>query len=562
LVRSIWRFFLGLAAALLLSAYALTALGQGTGYNIGPVSVSGSVGFSSELYSVSGIQARRPWGAGRIFANAAASAYGLRYNLDLNISTEESSLRQQFNQIGLQVSYKWMSVAAGDVRPNFSQYSLNGVNVRGGLIEATPGPVLFSLTAGRSQRAIKPGADDPFVRPVYDRWLYAGRVGYRHSGNAHVQLITTYVNDSESSLGPGLDLAAAENATISTLFGLQLLERRLGIDGTATWSAYTSDTRIGSGTGGSLPGLFAPLMTERPGTSNDYAGRLSVRYSEGGYSVLTSYERVQPGFISLGLPHTRSDQETWSVRPQGFFMDRKLRLGLDYGQSRNNLLDNLTSTTRRQNMGLTTQSRISEKLTLSTAYRLLVNRIIPESPVSTVSMRQTTHNITISPSYNWRSGQTTHGMLLSTNLQLFDMRRTAQTVTTTSDFTNIVTTASYSLTLPSGLSISPAANLLFSLSDETDITSVGLNVSASQSFLDRLVTLGVNAGYTSNETRFKGVITRDPLSTQQFTMNVNAGYRLPFGDYLRLSVRGLHNAGGTGVDFSELQAVLQITHQF
>lgn len=536
------------------------------GYEAGPIQIQGSAGFSSELYGVRGIDARRPAGSGRIFARVTAEGLGFRYGIDLNLSTEQSVFRQNLNQVGLNFSYEWIRFAAGDVRPVYSPFSLNGVNVRGASIEATPGNWLVSFAGGRSQRAIKPTEERPFLSPVFDQWLYAGKAGYISSSSDYIHFIGTYAQDAVSSLTSDLrsqfDLIPAENSTLTADLGKSLFENRLSVDGTFTWSAHSGDSRRLPDERRSLPVVFSLFMDERSGTFSDYAGRLNIRYNETSFNINTSYERVQPGFVSLGLPYIRNDQEHIRIRPQFFLKDRRVRIGLDYGQTRNNLAGHLLNTNYRNQAGINTQTRFSEQFSVSADYRFLLNRTMPRNDDSGFDMRQITHNISLSPSYNWKHGDVSHNVLITANMQLFDMDRRGQDGAVNSDFTNLSTSFNYDVTLASGLSLSPGATWLISRSDQSDLDTWRTQMSVSHDFYDRLITIAITTSYTHNTMSFTGELERPDMVSEQFSINLNAGYRLPIGDYLRLNIRGLHNSRSSQSSFSELQATLQLNHRF
>lgn len=538
----------------------------GQGYSLGPIQVQGSAGFSTELYGVQGIDARRPWGSGRIFSRITAEGLGFRYGLDLNLSTEQSSIRQNLNQVGLNASYGWLTVAAGDVRPVFSDYSLNGLVVRGSSVEARPGNWIFSTTGGRTQRTIRPTEDSPNLTPVFARWIYGARIGYNPTASNYLHVAGTYGRDASGSLDEGIsrrfNLRPAENSTLSTAFGKAFFENRFNMDGTLTWSVHNGNFQSNPQQSTPGTGSVTPFVDQGLGTYSDYAGRIQFRYSESRYNVSTTYERVQPGFISMGLPFIRNDQEQIQVRPQVYFMNRRVRLGLEYLQARNNLSGQLLSTNYRNISGFNTQTRITGQLSLSGGYRLLLNRIVPQDDSSTVDMRQITHNINLTPTYNWVRGAISHNLQLSSNVQFFEMERNASDQTIRNDFTNLTTTINYTISLQSGLSISPGVTHLISRSDLNNLDAWRSQVSISKDFRDRLITMAVTGSYTNNRSSFGSEVDRSSVLSEQFSMNINAGYRLPFGDYLRLNLRGLRNSTNSGVSFSEIQGTLQLTHRF
>lgn len=529
----------------------------GSGYTLGPLSFTGSAGFVSEAYAVKGINNRREPASGRFFATATASAFGISYGLNLDLSTEGSEFRQSLNRFGLDASYKWIKAAAGDVQPSFSPYSVSGINVRGALIELTPGRFMFSAAAGRTQRAVTPDAERPFLRPSYEQWLYSGKFGYEFSGGSSIGFTGMYANDDPSSLGAGNDLSPRENANLSTTVELHALDGRITFEGTGTLSAFNEDTRLIGTQTGSMPVMLRPFIDERAGVSSDYAGQFDIAYRGEAFSIRTGYERIQPGFRSLGLPYIRSDRESISFAPQVQLWDRKIRITLDYSRSRNNLLDNLTSTTLRNRYGLNTLIRLEGGVVINTSYRLMVNQTDPHDPLLAADVRQISHSFMLAPTKSWTDGSTSHNASLSTSVQLFDMQRQFRQNTSGSSFSNVTATGLYTLTMASGLLLNPSVSWLRSNSMNTTTSSVSVTMGAGYPLFDGKLNLGANTRFTHNNSR----AGMGDFTTRQLQLNINAGYRLPFGDTLRLNIRGLSN-NGRGTQFSEIQATLQLTHRF
>ncbi|GJQ20999.1 MAG: hypothetical protein HBSIN02_13540 [Bacteroidia bacterium] len=529
-------------------------------YSLGPLTMTGSVGFSSEAYTASGIAARRPPASARLFANASASAFGMSYGLQANLTTEGSEFRQSMSQIGLDVSYEWIHVTLGDVRPSLSRFSVEGISLRGALVELTPGSLLFSAAAGQSQRAVQPDSTDPYRKPAYDRSLYAVKMGYGSLSEWFVHLIGVYAHDDRSSLPPGTDVAPQENFNASTSFGSKLLENRLSLEGTVTLSTLSEDTRLPEIDRTTTPVIFSPFIKERGGNRTDYAARINAQYSEKGYGVQTFYERIQPGFASLGLATTRSDQESFGIRPHATFLDQHARVTLDFSQSRNNLLNNLASTSTRRNFGVLSMLRISKEMSLNASYRLLTYEINPRNGGSAIPLDQTSHAVTLVPTLSWVSDRTSHTASLTTSIQTSSVERGGP-LPQSSGTSTVTNSALYTISYPSGLNLHTTANVLLSDAGPTENTSFGVSAGAGYPFFERALVAGLVLGVTENRSTTSAGGSTNATSTTQWVLNVNAAYRLWFGDVLRFTMRALSSRAGGGRSFRELQANLELTRQ-
>lgn len=483
----------------------------------------------------------------------------MSYGLDMILSTEGSELRQSMSQLGVNMQYQWVSVAAGDVHPSFSRFSLDGINVRGGLVELTPGPFLFAVTAGQTQRAVQPSQGDLFSQPAFSRILYGIKIGYGNLAESFIHLIGVVARDNPSSLPDTVSLTPVENASFSPVFGIKLLENRLSVDGTVTVSSFTDNVRAPEGGGSEIPFMLKPFMTERTSTRTDYAGRINVHFTEGAYSIQTSYERVQPGFVSLGLSTTRSDQEQFSIRPQITFWQRRARVAVDYSQSRNNLLKNLSSTGTRRQIGLNAMTRVSDSFTVNGSYRMLLYSLDPAPGSPTVAMKQVSQNITLSPTLAWQEGIRSHTASVTAMYQIFDSERAGSAG---SGYTNFSGTVLYTLAFESGLSLNSTVHILSGSAETTENSSLGLQLGAAYPFLERTLTVGVNGGFTHNTSSVTAPGNSSETTNDQLSLIINAAYKLWFGDTIRFSVRGLSSSISSGQSFSELSATLELSHQF
>lgn len=533
--------------------------------------VSGSVGFMGETYGANGIAGRRPGARSEVFADLSFSLLGLDSGLDVLYSTESNSLRQSMNRISFSWGWTWGRIEAGTVSPSYSQYSLNGATLRGGALQLTPGPFDMAFSAGRSQRAVSPSQSEGFRRAAFERWLYAARLGVGSEQHSHFHLIGTLARDRRSSLDAPGDTRPSENLTLTPDIGVSLFDGRVQLQTEATVSAFTRDTRT-QALDLDAPGtdLLTTFYTPRVGSRVDYAGTSRLQVDLTTFQFDASYERVQPGFRSLGLGRVRSDQEVIRLNPRVRLFDRRLSVGVNLQRVRNNLLDQRLSTRRQRQIGANVQARLTRRFTVSGSYMRMVNEHQPASnaPASGSSLGQelerrfVTHAATLSPSVSFQSGSLTHSLSLSGSYQLFDDRpRRPQGQAFDASSNNLTTTASYALTFPSGLSLSLSGNVLRNNTADALTTAFGSNASVGYAFLDRTLQLNLNAGWSENRTRSD---TGRDRWMRQLLLNGTASYHLPFGDTVRLMVRGLSNRSleGRGTSFREGRATLRYSHQF
>ena len=165
------------------------------------VTISGELGAYGELYSISGQEKRRPSSTGRIFFRPVLNLFGLlQIPFDFLISTEGSSARQSINQFGLNPKWGWGSAHIGDFNEDYSQLILNGIKIRGGGVNLTPGIFRLSAATGFTQRSVPGGAQDG----SFKRFLFAAKLGIGKENNSFFDLIFLKAKDDINSLEQGI----------------------------------------------------------------------------------------------------------------------------------------------------------------------------------------------------------------------------------------------------------------------------------------------------------------------------------------------------------------------
>jgi hypothetical protein len=373
----------------------------------------------------------------------------------------------------------------------------------------------------------------------------------------------------ESSLSQFGDARPSENLTITPDVGIALFDGKVKLQTEATISAFTRDTRTEEiDPGAAVPSFLTNLYAPRVGTRVDYAGTSQLQLDLNTFTLDATYERVQPGFRSLGLGRIRSDQEVIRINPRLELLDRRLSIGLDLKRVRNNLLDQRLATRRQRQIGGNVRARLAQGITVSGSYTRMVNEHKSEAGTALsrrLERRFVTHTATLSPSVTFQSGTTTHTVSVSSNFQQFNdqpnLGGTPGQQRFDASSTNLTTTASYALSFPSGLSLSLSGNYLRNDSEQATSTAYGSSATVGYAFLDRALQVNINAGWSENRNRTARASDR---WTRQFRLNGNASYDLPFGDTVRLTVRGLSNRSleGRATSFQEGRMTLRYSHDF
>ena len=506
----------------------------------------------------------------------------MRYNLDFLLSTEDDRIRQSQNRFALKASNSTWTGTVGFFSPSFNKYGIHGSTLRGGNVSYAPGKFQADFMIGQSQRAIDTGIGAVIRRPAFRRNVVAARVGMGRKDTNHFFVSGLMARDKSSSLESQLLATPAENVLVTPQFGLFLLENRLALEGELTASAFSGDTRASRTSGGITPS-FLGLFTPRVGSRFDYASSFSARYTHVDFSesigsvldriqVLTSYERVDPGFVSLGRPYTRSDQSIFKFYPQFSLLEKRLRFGMEVTSRRNNLDQTRSATLRRNQIRFSSQAQISPELFVHAGYLWFVNKnepVLDDPTTSFLRQRFVTQSFTLSPVLTRQINGLTHRFTLTLALQSLKdkLPPVAEDIPTSINFNNSNISLSHAVILSSGLALNTTLSTIQSNSAFTDVKATGLQSGVNYSFLNRKLSIGLIGGFSRTTLDIQPfTLEEDELvereQSTQWTFTLNSTYRFTSRDIVRLMVRGLTTNQPVSGNFRELQSMLRIEHRF
>ncbi len=556
---------------------ASTVMGQGRSFwddtDLDTFRAGGSIGLTASAYSVDGIENRRAPGMIETNANVNFNMFGLRSGITMNYSTDDSRFRQNMNTFSYDATWRWINIQAGDVNMRFSQYGLNGAVMRGGYLKLDPGNFLLELTGGRSKRAVRPSLESGFRRPAFEQWAGAMKIGYGSTSRSYFHLSTFYARDEKDSIGGGeIEIDPRENLSITPDFQVQLFGGRLTFGSEVTASIFTRDlnsdavplSEVG------VPSFFTNFYTPRVSSRINYAGVADASLNLDFFNLGLGYERVQPGFESLGRGSVRDDQEKISISPTLRLLQNRINISSNLGLGRDNLLGNRIQTQNNTNFNSNVQFVITEDLSLNTTYGLILNRVSVDQTQEGVTgsdQSQVSHNIMVQPSLTVRGEEFTHNVSLSGGYMLMKSMYDDADQVGGADYssTSITTGLNYSITFPGGISVNSSVNYMNNSSDDIEINNMGFTLGTSYAFFNRRVNVSANAGLNRNSSEreaFDGELVTTRL--QQITGTLNSSYNLSDKDSFTLTLRTRKNSvvEGAGQEFTELEGSFRYQRRF
>jgi len=417
---------------LLLGALLSTAFGSA-------IEFSGSASVDADwVLSRNGAELDREPFAWNFSIRPTLTMWGMPLNLNFLLSSYDVDFRQPFDRFkfgipalvlpalpDLKLNIPWLEVALLDARPSYSDYSISGINVRGGAIDLKPGWFRLSAAAGQVQRGVI-GSDSTDV--AYRRWLYAGRVGVGKEEKSHLHLHFVKAWDDSASIPNYLGIVTEgaqtdtviletpiENSVASLEGKLSFLDDKLSFEGELAGAAYNRDSRAAEIEIDQLSWLPSVVFQPRWTTQTDWAAKAGTELSLGNTQIGFDFEQIGWGFKSVGISSTARDTRTWSASfSQMFINPFTIMFDVSADVARDNLDGMEFVTTRTQSgfifLGLFPQKAPSLNLT----YIPMTDKAPAYEDGSEVD--RITHIVMGSSGYNFNLGERLQGLNLTLTL--------------------------------------------------------------------------------------------------------------------------------------------------
>jgi hypothetical protein len=613
--RSFWNI-IGAVLLLVLSAGFAEIQGQAiqdrrvADTDIRVFTASGSISTEAHGYTTTRDVSRRAPLGNVTTANTNFSVLGFRSGLSFRYSTDDSRLRQSMNQVAFNGSWRWVRLAAGDVSPSWSRYSLSGTRIRGGQLQLTPGAWTLELTGGRAARAIGPREDEPVRRLSFERMLYGARVGVGRTSGSYFMLSGFYARDDKDSItlpgefsstgDPGDNgtdgfegtgsppdrrvgqtrrnfTPPAENLLISPEFQVNMFNRAFQIGGQGSVSAFTRDLRseridLDEADIPEFAGRILP-MNIYSSTRLGYAGGAHAGLNVDPVTLRLEYERIQPGFETLGVRSLRDDRQRYSASLGLSLLDRRVQLDNSIGFDEDNLLGQRIQTQQGLDYSVNVTGRVSERLTLTAGYGINTSETSGTDPeVATGSSEYTSQNFRLQPMLTLMGNDRTHSITLATFYQTFESVSRFEDQVRRADGNTLNGMISYSVMMFGGFRINTGLNGLVGEAAGSDVRNYGLTLGTGYTFFDGRLNTNLNVGGSRNEVSREATAGQNGVGEMpamrnvswQMNGNMRASYRLFDAASLQLSVRANNNTitQGAGSGFSELESRLSFSYRF
>lgn len=399
-------------------------------HSLKPFAANGSVQLRGIYDYTSGATSDRVPFSYIFSGNLNLNIYGISMPASFSISERERSFRQPFNQFGISPHYKWITVHLGYRNINFSPYTLAGYTMYGAGVELTPGKLRLGFMYGRLNRATTLDTTSLSLVPVsFTRKAIAAKIGYGTENN-FIDFSFLKGKDDTSSIRVGknifdsLSVLPAANTVVALSARLTLF-KNIFVQGDAGTSLYTRDIHSPI----SLDSVDDPLIKKIKsfaivnGTSElNTAITGAIVYKAKSYTLKLQYQRIDPGFQSMGAYFFNNDLESYSFAPGFHLFKNKLRFNGSIGFQHDNLQHQKEATTKKIIGTALLSADITSHLGLDINYTNFSNNQQPQTIRFADSLKivQTTQNLSVSPRYTIIGAKASHTIVLSANFMMMN----------------------------------------------------------------------------------------------------------------------------------------------
>ena len=480
-----------------------------------PLKISGSISARATLFSSQSSEARQSF-IYQLTGSVNLSLYEL-LNIPLSFNLNNYGTNFSYpslpNRLSLHPSYKWAKAHIGDVSMSFGSYTLNGHQFTGLGVELSPGRWQVSAMAGRLLKRVDADPNIPSLQVGYERWGYGLKT--RYEGSTFALGGTVFAaRDRDGRISFDIDalgIYPKGNIALGLEGGLSLIK----------------DLKL------SLEYGLSRMQQDLRSTEVSYyhALRADVSYSFVGNTLGVGYERIDPGYATLGAYYFNNDYENLTLNYSRSFFDSKLSLALSGGLQRDDLVGQKQEYNKRfvgsAQVGFNPSEALSASVSLSSfqSYRNLkssfdyINARTPYDNLDTLQFTQLSHSL--DADISWRLKQSeAQTQTLSANLSYQESADRQGRYIQPGQLTRFMNlSTSYSLDLSAlDLTLTGGFNVSNNYADRKAVLTLGPSLSLAKRLLKKQLSTGLSLSY--NETKEAG-----HRLAQVYNLRATAGYR-------------------------------------
>lgn len=502
-----------------------------------PFKLSGGISTNHAYYGTTDTTSTRDPYVYTVTGNLNASIIGWSIPVSFSYSNNNATYQQPFNQYGIHPTYKWVTAHIGYSSMSFSPYSLSGEQFAGFGLELTPNSN-FSLMAmyGRLRKAVDYKPDDEYNFPAYKRMGYGIKTEYTFKKvlfGFSIFKAKDDINSIYSKIPEEKDVKPRENLVLTANTGVRLF-KFANLNFEYATSAYTDDLNKDE-SDGTMSDVFkhtGGLFKARTSTSYFDAYKSSLNLNFNFMNLGINYERVEPGYKTLGADYSNNDFENYTINFSTAFFRKRVTLSSNVGKQKNNLDDKKNRANERVvssvNVGIAPIKNMNINMSYSnfTSFTKVKSLLDEEDNINniayvdTLGFTQISENANFNVAYRIRKSKNM-AQSVSVNLAVQkastkQKKRLSNNSGTT--FYNIVGT--YSMRYkPLGLTVNSSFNYNNNDAGEFKSSALGPNLSVGKQFFKKKLRTKLSSSYNF-------AYSQSELTNKNLSIRLNLGYIL------------------------------------
>ncbi len=516
-----------------------------------PFKISGNISANAIVSAGNANSGREPFSY-LINGGLNFSLYGVSVPISFSLNNKGVSYNYSYprlpSRLSIHPKYKWVTAHIGHVSMSLSPYTLNGVLFTGAGVDLSPmkSKWKYNLMYGNLQKAVEYRPENGNTLASYRRNGFGGKIGYE-SGPYKLGLAVFHAKDKLNSLEkkpdslqifPQANTSASielsvpfiKNFVLKSEFGISILTKDLRAP---QYSDSVKTTGLNKLLGGS--------------TSNSLykASKTELNYTIGSSMLGLGYERVDPGYRTLGTYFFTNDLENITVNFAQSLFKGKINLSGNVGQQRDDIDDKKSGSSRRTVMAVNINYAGGKKLTGTLSYSNFqtftnvkpqfqyINQTTPFQDLDTLNFRQLSQNSNLNINYVV-SKDKDKPKNLNINVGVQDSYDMQGGIIVQGNSTRMYNLASsYSMSNnPKAQNISTSFNLTYSIVGVNAVMTLGPTVGYNKKLFNKKVSAGLSLSY--NTTQIQGKSQNSIIA-----FRANSGYVFKKKHNFSLSAIGL-----------------------
>lgn len=491
----------------------------------------------------------------------------LSINIPVNLSFTNAGFSYSYqyprlpNRLSIHPRYKSVQAHIGDFSMNFSPYTMSGFQIVGAGVDYKPkGKWQYSSFYGRFQKAVPYIGNNGNNLASYKRTGAGVKVALNDTRlQAAVSMIR--IQDIKNSLAiapDSVNIFPKANFAMS-VEGRYKLTRSLQVEVVTGFSFLTNDLRAKKDSITNFTRDIISVFTTVNATTNIYkALKTNMTYTIGSSNLGIGYERIDPGYQTLGAYYFNNDLENITINFAQQLFKNKLNLSMSVGTQKDDLNNEKTGKNRRMVSAINASINASKRFTSSISYTNFqtftnikpqfqyINQLTPYSNLDTLNYRQLSQSANVNANFILRSDKE-KSKILNVNLSFqdsYDEQGGIISKGNASQFYNLSLNYT-SVRVPKNFNLSGGLNATYNTIGTNDMITAGPTVMIGKLFLDRKLRTNFSASYNMT-------VQQKELMQKIIAGRFTAGYTLLKKHQLNLNGVYMYRVikGKPGKDFS------------